>query len=374
MVRCGVGQESRKRIVRPPVPPIQSLTARSKADSRPGSAPEIDTWGKHMTEPQRSSSTPIVPGANDIVTVDVRALSPGESPRLDGIRPEHVRLLTAAGIPLPPLLVERTTMRVIDGMHRLHAAVAAGRSTVDVVFFDGSQRSVFVQAVKANVAHGLPLTLADRRAAAHRIIGLYPEWSNRMIAATVGLSDKTVATVRRSAGEDVSQPSARIGLDGRSRPVSSAAGRWIAGELIEERPHASLREIAREAGISVATVRDVRARMSRGDAPAPAAGSPRPRRTGARPASGTTCPEPDGGSFLEVLKRDPSLRYSEVGRALLRWLDLRAVRSRELEGVVDRVPPHAALTVARMARSCAAGWESLAKEMEQRTTAPADAG
>nr|AEE65485.1 streptomycin biosynthesis operon regulator [uncultured bacterium BAC AB649/1850] len=330
-----------------------------------------------MTEQQWSSPATPEPGASGpsgVVTVPVRALSPGESPRLDGIRPEHVRLLTAAGIPLPPLLVDRSTMRVIDGMHRLQAAVAAGRRTVEVVFFEGSQRGAFIQAVKANVAHGLPLTLADRRAAAQRIIGLYPEWSNRMIAATVGLSDKTVATVRRSAGDDVAQPSTRVGLDGRSRPLSSAAGRWIAGELLEERPGASLREIAREAGVSVATVRDVRDRLSRGDDPAPPPGASRARRAGARPASGTTCPEPDGSSFLEVLKRDPSLRYSEVGRALLRWLDLRTVRSRELEGVVDRVPPHAALTVAAMARRCAAGWESLAREMEQRTTAPSDAG
>ncbi|MFI9530185.1 ParB/RepB/Spo0J family partition protein [Micromonospora rosaria] len=306
-------------------------------------------------------------------TVPIAALVPGDSPRLDGIRPEHVRVLAATDVPLPPILVERGTMRVIDGMHRLHAALAAGRDSVEVVYFDGSARSVFVQAVKANIAHGLPLTLADRRAAARRIIGLYPEWSDRMVAATVGLSDKTVAAVRRAAG-DVGQPEVRIGMDGRARPLSSAAGRWIASQLMEERPEASLREIAREAGISVATVRDVRARMRRGDDPVPAAAGGRrsTTRRAARPEAGAACPEPDGSALLEGLRQDPSLRYNEVGRELLRWLDLRTPRSRELEGVVERVPPHAALIVARVARRCAAGWERLAREMELSAADPAD--
>jgi uncharacterized protein YerC len=273
-------------------------------------------------------------------------------------------------------------MKVIDGAHRLQAAIACGQETIEVEFFDGPERTVFVQAVKANIAHGLPLSLADRRAAAERIIKLYPEWSDRMVAASAGLSDKTIASIRRCLTADAPQSNTRIGRDGRARPLNSAVGRWLASELIEERPHASLREIAREAGISVATVRDVRDRMRRGDGPVPAMveANNSARRNGSEvssdapglaPASGLNavgaCGELDGGSLLEGLKKDPSLRYNEVGRALLRWLDVRTIRTEELESIAERVPPHAAVIVAKVARRCAAVWETLAKTLEART-------
>jgi ParB-like chromosome segregation protein Spo0J len=303
----------------------------------------------------------------------------GETPRLNGVSPEHVHILGKMDAALPPILVERSTMRVIDGMHRLHAALASGQKTIEVEFFEGCERTVFVQAVKANITHGLPLSLADRRAAAKRIIELYPEWSDRMVAASSGLSDKTVAAIRRCSSTDAPQLNARIGRDGRARPLNSTVGRWIASELIEERPHASLREIAREAGISVATVRDVRERLRRGDGPIPAmvGGGNAGRRTesmnGARPATTSvravdgTGGELDGSPLLDGLKKDPSLRYNEVGRALLRWLDLRTIRTKELEGFAERVPPHAAVIVAKVARRCATVWDGLAEELELRT-------
>lgn len=312
----------------------------------------------------------------------------GETPRLNGVSPEHVHILGKMDAALPPILVERSTMRVIDGMHRLHAAMASGQKTIEVEFFEGCERTVFVQAVKANITHGLPLSLADRRAAAKRIIELYPEWSDRMVAASSGLSDKTVAAIRRCSSTDAPQLNARVGRDGRARPLNSTVGRWIASELIEERPHASLREIAREAGISVATVRDVRERLRRGDGPIPAmvGGGNAARRNGSESANGSRAAnapareadgaggELDGTPLLEGLKNDPSLRYNEVGRAMLRWLDLRTIRTKELEGFAERVPPHAAVIVAKVARRCATVWESLAKELELRTQDLSQAG
>jgi hypothetical protein len=61
-------------------------------------------------------------------------------------------------------------MRVIDGMHRLRAAQLRGDHGVEVKFFDGDADEAFIAAVRANITHGLPLTLADRKAAAQRIL------------------------------------------------------------------------------------------------------------------------------------------------------------------------------------------------------------
>jgi hypothetical protein len=55
-------------------------------------------------------------------------------------------------------------------MHRLRAATRTGRKEIEVEFFEGSEEKGFIQAVKANIVHGLPLTLADRRAGAARIL------------------------------------------------------------------------------------------------------------------------------------------------------------------------------------------------------------
>jgi hypothetical protein len=57
-------------------------------------------------------------------------------------------------------------MRVIDGMYRLLAARMRGDSEIEARFFEGDDASSYVLAVKSNVEHGLPLSLADRKVAA----------------------------------------------------------------------------------------------------------------------------------------------------------------------------------------------------------------
>ena len=145
----------------------------------------------------------------------------GKSPRLNGEDRAHIARLAETETPLPPILVDRRTMRVIDGMHRLMAASLQGRETIDVMFFDGSEADVFLRAVQENIAHGLPLSQADRRAAAERIIASHPHMSDRAIGHSAGLAAKTVAAIRKSSSEEIPQSNARVGRDGRVRPLDS---------------------------------------------------------------------------------------------------------------------------------------------------------
>src|SRR5216683_6312208 len=69
----------------------------------------------------------------EIVAIPVRSLRPGVSPRLEGEDRAHVARLAETESPLPPILVDRCSMRVIDGMHRLMAASLGGRETIDAV-------------------------------------------------------------------------------------------------------------------------------------------------------------------------------------------------------------------------------------------------
>lgn len=304
--------------------------------------------------------------------VPLDALLPPDSPRVAGIDAGHAFTLAGLDTQLSPILVQRSTMRVVDGAHRVRAARLRNDDTIEVEFFEGTDCESFVRAVEANLNHGLPLTLQDRRAAAGRIVRSFPEWSDRAVAAVVGLSSKTVATIRQGGSSDRPPAAVRVGRDGRIRPLNPAEGRLRAAQAVARNPGASLREIARMSGVSLGTARDVRERLRRGLGPLPdgCRGDRGPARSSSitRAESGFESePAPDDvdfGAALDSLRRDPALRYSDEGRSLLRWLDSRAVRQDEAR-FVGRVPPHQAALIATVARGCAAFWDRVATDLER---------
>jgi hypothetical protein len=307
----------------------------------------------------------------EVKRMPIKSLLAGDTPRLNGESGEHIRVLAGSEAPLPPILVHRETMRVIDGMHRLRAAMLRGEDTIKAEFFDGSQADAFVSAVRANTDHGLPLTLADREAAAARIVITHPQCSDRWIAAVTGLAAGTVGSIRRQ-NPDGGEVTARIGRDGRVRPLSSDGGRRIASEAIARHPDASLRAIAKLAGISPTTVRDVRERMRRGDDPVATRRPAQQRSPVVRPLPQRGRAGAPRGSLrnpallLRSLRKDPSLRLTQSGRSLLRWLERSAMGPGDWRGVADVAPPHCGYLIAELARSCAEEWLNFATHLEQR--------
>lgn len=303
----------------------------------------------------------------EVVTIPISSLRAALTPRIQGENEEHVRLLTISAHQLPPIIVHRDTMRVIDGAHRLRVATALGATRIQARFFTGDERDAFVLAVRLNAQHGLPLSLPDRLSAAAHIMRSHPEWSDRMIATLTGLTHKTVRGIRRRSGTEVPQLSFRRGQDGRIRPISPAKGRRLAAELIVERPEASLREISREAGIAIATVRDVRRRLMSGADPVPE------RHRGDReelPAEPDRRPVPPVATIepriaLQHLRQDPSLRFSEVGRTVLRLLEAGSVDPGQWARLVTAVPPHCADLVVEIARACAHAYLQFAQQLEK---------
>ncbi|MFF4383426.1 winged helix-turn-helix transcriptional regulator [Kitasatospora sp. NPDC001547] len=282
--------------------------------------------------------------------------------------------------PLPPILVDRRTMRVIDGMHRLLAACLRGQDTIEAELFDGTREEAFLRAVEANTTHGLPLSQQDRRAAAARIVEAHPEMSDRAIAKASGLGTKSVAAIRRNMDLKGAQPTARIGRDGKVRPLSSAEGRRRAAELIAENPEASLREIARRAGISPATVSDVRKRLTAGElavterrpVSVPDAGGlsvAADRVPAQRSVRKVRLVQPDPLELMEKLLRDPSLRHKEEGRHLLRLLQQNALGNQMWAKLAAAVPAHCRNLVVDLARQYAETWTDFAQELDQSVRA-----
>ncbi|MFG2723183.1 streptomycin biosynthesis regulator [Streptomyces sp. NPDC048416] len=313
---------------------------------------------------------------SEVRQVDVASLLVADSPRLACEQTEYTRLLADGDAELPPIVVHTATMRVVDGMYRVRAASLRGQTTIAARFFDGSPEDAFVLAVEANTGHGLPLSLSERTTAAGRILATHPHLSDRAIASVTGLSAKTVGSQRRRL--DGAEVTTRIGRDGRARPVSCAEGRRIAARIIRDSPHASLRHVAQQSGVSPGTVRDVRARLSRGEDVVPGG-----RRTeGAAPAPAGAAPvlaafgppeTPAGEDLVDVFRglcRDPSLRLTDNGRQMLRMVEMHLLDPQDWERVARSVPPHRAQMVSAMALECARLWNRFAHRVHDTVVDP----
>lgn len=326
-----------------------------------------------------------------ICDVPLSALAPGFLLRVTGTDPAHVQMLSevTSVSEIPPILVQRDSLRIIDGAHRVEAAKARGEKTIRARLINCADNSAYILAVKANTLHGLPLSRADRVAGAQRILGWHPDWSDRAIGIATGLSAKTVADIRRNSTNNVQQFTKRLGRDGKRRPVTALEGRKRAAEYITACPEASLREVARETDVSLGTVQDVRARMRRGlDPLTPGGGSrylaaaPGPEaRPPAGPQPSPTVPRPSplsariarrspsAPSWPEIFPKlagDPSLRYTEGGRAFIRWMTAHMSSPDQWREFADSIPAHWLWDISTMAEQASEEWRLFAEHLRSR--------
>jgi ParB-like chromosome segregation protein Spo0J len=313
-----------------------------------------------------------------VARVPLDSLMASDSPRCSGEDLEHVRTLAEAEEALPPIVVHRATMRVVDGMHRLRAAMLRGDESIEIRFYDGDEASSFVLAVSENIRHGLPLSLADRKSAVVRIVNSYPLWSDRMIGSVTGLSAKTVAKLRQNLTAEIhgQPPASTVGRDGRIRPRDRELRRDLARRLMIADPAASLRTIARQAGISPETARVVRNQLVHGGNRAWPAADDGPTQSAAQrgqqasrlPAPPVGVPHIDSGGSLAIqaLRADPAFRSTDSGRSLLRMLAAYEVLGQHSGQLIDNVPAHCLDRVERAARACSAEWQTFADSITTR--------
>ncbi|MFJ9821237.1 ParB N-terminal domain-containing protein [Streptomyces sp. NPDC101151] len=337
--------------------------------------------------------------------VPVRALSAGLSLRQGGTNAAHVQLLldAAGSSELPPILVQEDGCRVIDGLHRLEAAKLRGDDIIKARFLDCSDSEALVLAMKANSAHGLPLSKADRVAGAQRVLTAHPDWSDRAIAGITGLSAKTIASLRNRSESGAHPGVKRLGRDGRRRPVAAGEGRRRAAEYISANPNAPLRQVARETDVSLGTVHDVSARLRRGVSPersghrAPAVrpavhldtgvavhgavvgGLPdngavdhgatdqaitAPGAAGASPRRRNHTDAPlHWGAVAAKMANDPAIRYTEGGKEFLRWMTMHANDPDGWRKFINALPPHWLSVIAPIADSISKEWGQFADRL-----------
>src|SRR5262245_54452449 len=107
--------------------------------------------------------------ARATVRVPLEGLQPNASVRLGAMKADHLDLLVQVGGAWPPLLVTRQG-RIVDGNYRYVAARRLGLRQLECEVFDGADDDAFLEAIRRNASHGLPLSLEERRTAATRVL------------------------------------------------------------------------------------------------------------------------------------------------------------------------------------------------------------
>ena len=144
---------------------------------------------------------------------------------------------------------------------------------------------------------------------------------------------------------------ARIGRDGKARPLDPIGLRYRIADALSADPTASIRAIAGRVGASQGTVRDVRARTRRGEDVL----SPRLARLHQRDQQAAT------------LANDEACRSTAIGSDFLEWFEThRLIHDRDWERFVGAVPLSRVYEVADTARCCSQMWAGFARALEDR--------
>jgi hypothetical protein len=306
---------------------------------------------------RRSTAMSATETVSGVAWVALEDLSPGVSVRAAGVDEDHVMLLMETPGEWPPVLATRGG-RVIDGTHRLIAARRCGLSNLSVTWFDGTDDEAFVEAVRRNVAHGLPLSFNDRIEAVRHLLRSHRDWSDRRLACICAVSPRTVAQARLTGGRG-QMADKRLGRDGRRRPTKGSPHRTKILNVLENDPDRSLRSIALEVGVSPETVRSVRASVE----------LPRRSLSQGDPPGRATTHRVSEQEKVEIRSKvpnfvdDPAFGSQPDQRRFAVWFDAMAV-SKGDSSFVCLVPLGRVYDVADEARRRAAFWTSFADDLE----------
>ena len=217
-----------------------------------------------MSVTHRPAPTPVDLRLDETGTVELASLHVGRSIREEDSSGDLDPLPTTDPGTWEPIVVSYSGCEVVDGHRRVRAALALGATELGVRWFIGDETDAIAEFVRLNTREDSGLSRAERQEAAKRILRAHPDWSDRRIGETCKISPKNVAQVRSVLERMADSPGldgteARVGRDGRVRPLHPQAQRIRIAEAIKAHPGASLRGIAGPIGASPETVRRVRA-------------------------------------------------------------------------------------------------------------------
>jgi ParB-like chromosome segregation protein Spo0J len=184
--------------------------------------------------------------------VKLARLQPG--PTIRPLDEAHVLVLRGVLDRLPPIAVTEDDLMLIDGAHRVEAAVRARLTHLPAEHLALAPGEVLAERVRRNASHGLPLRLEERKRAALLLIAEDPTRSNAAVGRTAGLSTSTVRRLRGCPGRSENDLDTVTGVDGNNYPRNPDDRRRAALDLLRREPGLSDRAIARQVRLSPTTV------------------------------------------------------------------------------------------------------------------------
>lgn len=190
---------------------------------------------------------------NQTLDLPLDALAPDEGyqPR-EGLDPDHLERLRCSDVAdWPPLLVspvsdEAPGYFIIDGFHRYQVAKERQLQTIRCTVLPDAG---YEEAFAANLKHGLPLSMQDRKEYARWLHEHYPQMSTREIAHKAGLSQSTVSqltsrliTSNRTGGDEAYQAKNEREAE-ESGASASCAARLSACQANYQRLQASYQQL-----------------------------------------------------------------------------------------------------------------------------------
>ncbi len=290
-----------------------------------------------------------------VEAVPVRKLKAGLSPRSGDLNEANIEALAEVIDRLPPILVHKESMTVIDGHHRLEAVRRAGHELIGAVLVATTLAEAAALAIVANVAHGLPLTISERKEAASRLIEATPDQSDRSIAVLCGLAPSTVAKVRARCLGSTTGYDNRLGVDGHRRGRCSDEVKERLAASLHDRPDQSYRTLGRDVGVSASTV----SRLAR-------RGAPRLGRGTSRNGKGS-----DATSSGVSATSDVALSSLPEAEGFVAWFDSHRIESTAWRRYLPLVPLSRVYEIADECRARAAAWSEMASALEHRSRSSA---
>lgn len=147
-------------------------------------------------------------------------------PRVDGIHEatvEKYRELFKSGVVFPPPRAFGTKKRAIlsAGFHRAEMYAREGVEEIEVELMTGTIEDAKLDAIGSNGHHGLHMSNKDKVAAVARALAMRPQWSDRRIAAHIGVSHTFVAERRPQLATVASSSSGE--REGKGSQVATVA-------------------------------------------------------------------------------------------------------------------------------------------------------
>lgn len=152
--------------------------------------------------------------------------------RAKGTNPKTIREYMDLYDELPPVEVYNVggTLYLVDGCHRLEAALALGREKIPAIIKHGTMDDAILAAAKANAAHGLKRSDDDKRLAVYNLLGS-KKWSKRTVkwladAAGVswGFANKHKRKWLAETGQKVGASEKRDGTEDRQAVLRDSLG------------------------------------------------------------------------------------------------------------------------------------------------------